>query len=310
MTSLFIKVLNLSITASYAALVVLLVRLLLKKSPKIFSYILWSVVLFRLTCPFHFNSPLSLLKPIDGSTNYISQSALVMESPTIVPNIETMDQAVKHSNLAATSYANMDAMQVFIGVFTSIWVLGMILLVLYGIYSYLKVHRNIQFATLVEGNIFETDQIITPFVLGFIKPKIYLPKGLQSKELDYIIRHERTHIKRLDYLIKPISFLALTLHWFNPLMWISYYLMVKDMEMSCDESVLKKSGKDLRGHYSSSLLNLSVKQSRLLHPLAFGESNIKSRIKNILTYKKPSFWALIIPVIIVLAIILGLITNP
>ena len=310
MTDIFVKVLNMSITASYAAIIVLLVRMLLKKAPKIFSYMLWSVVLFRLICPINFSSSLSLLKPLNKSSNYVPHNIGLMEKPTINTNIETIDRVINDSLPGATPYASVNPMQILMSLFTLIWILGITVLIIYSIYSYIKIYRKTQFSTLVTENIYETDQISTPFVFGLIRPKIYLPIGLLDNELDYIISHEKTHIRRFDYLIKPISFLVLTLHWFNPVIWICYYLMIKDMEMSCDESVLKKSGEDLKGNYSSSLLNLSIRQSGLLSPLAFGESNIKSRIKNILNYKKPSFWTIFIALIVVIAISIGLITNP
>lgn len=310
MTDIFIKMLNMSMTATYVALIVLLVRTFLKKSPKIFSYMLWSVVLFRLICPINFNSSLSLLRPLRVSSNYVSHNMEMMRNPTINTNIVTIDSAVNNSLPTVTPYSSVNPMQILMSFFTYTWILGIALLIIYSIYSYMKIYRRIQFATLVKDNIYETDQITTPFVFGFIRPKIFLPRELQSNEREYIICHERTHIRRFDYLIKPVSFLVLTLHWFNPVMWICYYLMIKDMEMSCDESVLKKSGEDLRGDYSSSLLSLSIKQSGLLQPLAFGEGNIKSRIKNILNYKKPSFWTILIALIIVIAISIGLITNP
>lgn len=308
MTGIFLKIVNMSITASYVALMVILVRMLLKKAPKVFSYILWSVVFIRLVCPFDFTSSLSLLRPLNNSLNYASERIEIVENPTVLINNEA--GLVNHALPEATSFASMVSVNVLVNLFTVIWILGIVVLTIYCAYSYIKVNKIVKFSTLVRNNIYTTDQILSPFVFGFIKPKIYLPKGLKGYELNYIITHERTHIKRYDYLIKPISFLVLTLHWFNPLMWISYYLMVKDMEMSCDESVLKKLGGDVRGDYSYSLLTLSAKQSGLLLPLAFGESNIKSRIKNVLNYKKPGFWTILLAIVILMIIAIGLLTNP
>jgi len=176
--------------------------------------------------------------------------------------------------------------------------------------SYFKLKTKLTTATLVNDNIFETDQINTPFVLGITKQKIFIPVNMSENELKYILKHEQTHIKRYDYIIKLIAFTALMIHWFNPLMWISYFLMSKDMEMSCDESVMKSTNEDIRLDYSNTLLALSVKQSRSLILLAFGESNAKSRIKNILNYRKPSFWILAVSVVIVLIIVISLVTNP
>ena len=315
MTGIFIKILNLSRTATYVAFAVFLFRIIFKKAPKIFSYMLWSVVLFRLICPISFSSSLSLLRPLDKSFDYIPRNIGFIESNSseINPlgvNIETIDMVVDNTLPEATAHINVNHMHTLMNVFTLIWLLGIAVLVMYCIYSYLKIYRKIRFATLVRENIYETDQIITPFVFGLINPKIYLPIGLKNNELDYIICHEMVHIKRFDYTIKPMSFLVFSIYWFNPVMWICYYLMIKDMEMSCDEMVLKELGSDLKGEYSSSLLSLSVKQSNLILPLAFGESNIKSRIKNILNYKNPKFWTILIALIAVIIISRGLITNP
>ncbi len=195
---------------------------------------------------------------------------------------------------------------------TIIWVIGMAILLIYSIISYIKVINNVKTATLIKDNIFETDRITTPFVCGFIKPVIYVPIGMSDKDLSYVLTHEQTHIKRLDYLVKPFAFLVLILHWFNPLMWISFALFSKDMEMSCDESVLGKMGSDIKCSYSNSLLSLSLKRSGLLmgSPLAFGESNTKSRIKNILKYKKPAFWVITIAIIVIAALTVAFTTNP
>jgi len=149
-------------------------------------------------------------------------------------------------------------------------------------------------AIRVHDNIYETDLIKTPFVLGFLHTKIYIPTGLGEKEMEYVIEHEQTHIKRLEYLIKPVAFLVAFAHWFNPIVWVSYALMARDMELSADESVMKRYDFDIRGSYSNSLLALSAKKSGLLSPLAFGETGVKERVKNVLHYKKPAFWVSVV----------------
>jgi beta-lactamase regulating signal transducer with metallopeptidase domain len=300
-----------SLTASYAALAVMLVRLLIKKAPKIFSYVLWSIVLFRLVCPISFESPLSL---IPGKTEAIPYNIAVFQNPTVIKGIETVDNTVndpvQSSFPTVNAVAGPNSMDAVTEIASIIWLLGIAVLLGYGMMSYNRLKNRIFDATLVRDNIFETDRIETPFVLGLIKPRIYIPTGLASKELDYILKHEQTHIKRRDYVIKPIAFCAVVLHWFNPLMWFCYSLMSKDMEMSCDESVLKQSSEDIRINYSSSLLALSARASGLLSPLAFGESNVKSRIKNVLNYKKPAFWIIVVAVVLVAAAAVSLISNP
>lgn len=320
MTSLFISILNMSITASYVALVVIVIRLFLKKVPKVFSYVLWLPVLIRLVFPFSFSSSFSFFSFLGFSTHQTNERALeyvpgnigYMQNPIVDVGINTINNAVNKILPAATPASSANPIQIIIGIASYIWVIGMIALFIYSVVSYLKVINNVKTATLVHDNIFETDRITTPFVCGFIKPKIFIPAGIDENELTYILKHEQTHIKRLDYLMKPIAFLALILHWFNPLMWISFALMSKDMEMSCDESVVKKLGDDIKESYSNSLLSLSVKRSGLLmgSPLAFGESNTKSRIKNILTYKKPAFWVVAAAIIITAVLILAFTANP
>lgn len=314
MTYLFIRILNMSITTSYVVIFVMIARLLLKKAPKSFSYALWSVVLFRMFSPFALKSPFSILRPLGSSGNNLQEYVLMdiglMVTPKANTNLEVIDKVINNSLPATTPAASVNPMQIQMSILSIVWIIGIIVLVIYALYSYIKISRRAQFAVLLKDNIFESDQIKTPFVLGMIKPRIYLPNELRNGEIDYIINHEMTHIKRRDYIIKPLGFLALTLHWFNPLVWLSYFLMIKDMEMSCDEAVMRKSDYDIRESYSTSMLNLSIRHSGLLIPLAFGESNIKSRIKNILNYKKPGFWVVGVALILVLVMALGLISNP
>lgn len=311
MKSLFITVLNMSITASYVALIVIFARLLLKKAPKIFSYSLWIAVFFRLLCPFSFKSAFSL---VPSNNDSIPHNIVSTQNPAIQTGINIVDnvvnQTIQSTLPPAHPEASLNPMGLIVEILAVIWLLGIAVLLCYGAISYFRLKHQLSTATLVEDNIFESDRIKTPFVLGFINPKIYIPTGLLEKELDYILKHEMTHIKHKDYLIKPVAFLALTIHWFNPLMWISYFLMANDMEMSCDESVMKHSSDDIRKSYSTSLLSLSAKQSGLLIPLAFGESNVKSRIKNVLNYKKPAFWIIIVSIAAIAAVAIGLMTNP
>jgi len=319
MTTLFTTILNMSLTASYVSLAVIAVRILFKKMPKIFSLALWLSVLLRLVCPFSFRSDLSLLNFLNpnaqinaGSLKYIPNTIGFMQHPTVDLGVNEINNVVNALLPAATPAASVNPMQIIILIGSTIWVIGIALLLIYSIISYLKVIHNVKTATLVSGNIFETDSITTPFVCGFIKPKIFIPVGMSENESSYILAHEQTHIKRLDYLVKPFAFLVLIIHWFNPLMWLSFTLMSKDMEMSCDESVLKKMGNAIKGSYSNSLFSLSVQRSglRVGSPLAFGESNIKSRIKNILTYKKPAFWAVVFAIIVTTFLIVVFTTNP
>ncbi len=316
---LFITVVNMSITASYVAIGVILVRLLLKKAPKIFSYVLWAPVLFRLVCPFSFNSEFSFfnlinlnLKQGSGAYEFVPQNIGMIQTPAVWSGVGSIDSAVNASLPAAVPAASVNPIQIWIDVFSLIWIFGVIALLIYSIVSYVKIKGKLQTATRVDGNVFETDAIGTAFVCGFIRPKIYVPANVGDASLSYILEHERTHIRRKDYLIKPLAFLALILHWLNPLMWLCFALMSRDMEMSCDESVMHRLGVSAKGGYSGSLLELSVKRKGLLaaNPLAFGESHVKTRIKNILNFKKPAFWVIMIAVVAVCSAVVAFTANP
>jgi len=309
-SKLFITVLNMSITASFAALIIIFARMLLRKSPKIFSYALWAVVWFRLICPVSFESALSLLP----GQNLMFYNVDTLANPNALSEQYGAGGAVKQtleSTLTAVNTSsNANLIDTAVKIAAAVWILGIAIILCHSAISYLKLRNRISTATFYKDNIFETDQIHTPFVLGLMRPRIYIPTGLEQKELDYILKHEQIHIKRRDYVIKPIAFFTVVLHWFNPIVWISYFLMSKDMEMSCDEEVIRQSKEDIRVSYSRSLLSLSMKQSGLLAPLAFGESNIKTRIKNILNYKKPALWAICPACILVVAISMALAANP
>nr|WP_273702536.1 M56 family metallopeptidase [Tepidanaerobacter syntrophicus] len=299
-----------SITASFAALIIIFARMLLRKSPKIFSYALWAVVWFRLICPVSFESALSLLP----GQNLMFYNVDTLANPNALSEQYGAGGAVKQtleSTLTAVNTSsNANLIDTAVKIAAAVWILGIAIILCHSAISYLKLRNRISTATFYKDNIFETDQIHTPFVLGLMRPRIYIPTGLEQKELDYILKHEQIHIKRRDYVIKPIAFLTVVLHWFNPIVWVCYFLMSKDMEMSCDEEVIRQSKEDIRVSYSRSLLSLSMKQSGLLAPLAFGESNIKTRIKNILNYKKPALWAICPACILVVAISMALAANP
>lgn len=310
---LFVTNVNMSITASYVAIGVILVRLLLKRVPKVFSYVLWLPVLFRLVCPFSFDSAFSFFNLINLNTRQGSGiTEGLLQTPVIQSGIDSIDSAVNASLPQAIPAASVSPMEIWMNVLSLVWIFGVIVLLIYTIAAYVKIKKKLQTATRLEGNIFETDAIGTAFVCGFIRPKIYVPANIGDANLSYILEHERTHIRRKDYLIKPLAFFTLIFHWFNPLMWLCFALMSRDMEMSCDESVLHKLGDSAKSGYSGSLLSLAVSSKRLLtaNPLAFGESHVKIRITNVLNFKKPAFWVIIIAVAVVCLAVIAFSANP
>jgi len=320
MTGLFLFIVNTSITASYVALAVMLARwLLLRRAPKIFSYILWSAVAIRLVLPVSFTASWSLLRLVQpsydagtGYIQYVSQDMVFVNNHLVTDGIREIGQLV-HSSLSASSWASSVNPWTFIlGAASFVWIAGAAALLLYSVISYMKFAAKVRTATLVRENIFETDQISTPVVYGWIKPKIYVPTGLSEEQQLCILLHERTHIARRDYLIKPFAFLLVILHWFNPLMWLAYSLMSKDMEMSCDESVIDQMGTQKKRSYSNALLSLSLKRSGFSagSPLAFGESDIKARIRNVLSYRKPTSRMTACAIIVIAALVAGCVANP
>lgn len=299
MSELFLTVLNMSLTASYVIFFVILVRFLLKKAPKSISYALWGVVAFRLIIPFSFESIFSLL-PRNANTVPIPYDIIYQQSPHI-----------NKSFPAPTVGASVNPLQIYTETGAYIWILGIIVLLIYSVVSILQLNIQLKSAQQMEQNIFEAKNLKTPFVLGLIKPKIYLPVGLNVEERRYILLHEQTHVHRKDHIIKVLAFLILSIHWFNPLVWIAFMLMCTDMELSCDEQVLKKSNADIKKMYANSLLSLATGRHILNgNPLAFGEGNVKGRIKNVLNYKKPRFWVIVLSVIIATAVGIGLLSNP
>ncbi|MDD2235045.1 MAG: M56 family metallopeptidase [Desulfitobacteriaceae bacterium] len=306
--NLFLQILNMSYTASIVILVVLGARLLLKIAPKIFSYALWSVVLFRLICPFSFESMFSLLPAI---TYPISQEIVYADIPAIDTGISAINQIVNSSLPAATPYASVNPLQILVFIGSVIWILGIAILLIYSMISLVKLRKRLRQAVHEKDNIYIAEQLNTPFVMGIFHPKIYLPAALAEQEKQYILLHEQTHIRRLDHVVKILSFFVLCLHWFNPLVWVAFFASGRDMEMSCDETVIKQLGKDMKKGYSASLLSLSTGR-RILGgtPLAFGEGDTRDRIKNVLNYKKPTFWVVLVSVAAVLCVAVGLMTNP
>jgi len=311
MSELFLSVLNMSLTASYVILFVILVRQVLKKSPKFISYVLWIVVALRLIIPFSFESMFSLM-PRNTNTAPIPHDIIYQKSPQINTGIETVDSFVNQSLPAPTTVgASANPLQIYAEIGAYIWILGIVALLVYSFVSILSLYKQLKRAQLIEKNIFEANNLKTPFVLGLVRPKIYLPVGLSATERSYILLHEQTHIHRKDHIIKILAFLILSIHWFNPLVWVAFILMSKDMELSCDERVLKEMDEDIIKPYANSLLSLATGKHILNgSPLAFGEGNVKGRIKNVLNYRKPKFWIMVISIIIVLAVSIGLITNP
>ena len=308
MEKMFLQVLNMSITASLVIVFVLAARLFLKKVPRAFTCALWSVVLFRLIFPFSFESMYSLL-PV--RTNPISLDIAYMQTPQIDTGFAYINNSVNSLLPAAAPYASVNPLQIWIYAGSLLWITGIAILIAYSLFSLARLQKRLRDSTLHEENIFVSDKIDTAFVIGLFHPKIYLPCNLEDEELRYILLHEQTHIRRFDHVTRLLSFTALCLHWFNPLVWAAFYFSSRDIEMACDEAVIRQLGSDIKKSYSASLLSISTgKRTSAASPLAFGEGDTRERISNVLNYKKPAFWVIGVALTVVLVIGVGLLADP
>ena len=316
--TVFLTILNMSITASIVILIVLLARIFLKRAPKIFSYVLWAVVLFRLLCSISLTSGISLFNLLNapardtGSIGFMEYVPSPVErATTTMPAVSASNEQVPTSPLPAPAASTQRTDSLALSVAIIVWLKGMAALLLFHSIQLIKLRRKLVGAIPLQENIYLADHIPTPFVIGLIRPKIYLPSALPEVERPYIIQHEQHHIRRHDPAIKLLAFFALCIHWFNPLVWLSFALASRDMEMSCDEAVLQRIGREIRADYSFSLLRFSTAGKRMIGtPLAFGEGETKERIENIMKYKKPTVFAVVLAVLVCISLSACLFSNP
>ena len=323
---LFDQILEMSLTASIAVIAVLLIRLALIRFPKKYSYWLWMVVLFRLLCPISIGSAFSIFNFVRYWSNFLERSDISPPSSEVefLPNEQITTTAIPAMNgetaseQTAHTYASEETSYIPMETITShwwkvaalIWIAGIAIFLGYSLYQYVRLHKRVKRATLLRHNIYECENISSPFVMGLFSPRIYLPYGLEKRKQDFILTHEKYHIRRGDHLIKLIAFLALGLHWFNPLVWISWFFLQRDMEMSCDEKVVSLLGNEFKKEYSSLLLSFSTNQRpNLGGPLAFGESDTEKRIKNILHFHQPGRLAAVLGIFLLAFLILGFGTS-
>lgn len=306
----FLKLANMSISASWLVLAILVLRLVLKKAPKWVNVLLWGIVAVRLICPFTIESALSLIP----STQTIPMNIEMAAKPAIDSGVEVVNSMV--NPMIAASFtpnpaASANPLQIWIPLAAVIWALGMVLLLLYTAISYWRLNHRIDTAVLYRDNIFQSENVSSPFVLGIIKPKIYLPFQMNEQDLQHVVAHEQSHIRRKDHWWKPLGFLLLTLHWFNPLMWLAYVLLCRDIELACDEKVIKDLDNEQRADYTQALVACSVNRRLIAAcPLAFGEVGVKDRVKSVMNYKKPSFWVITIALLVCAAVTVCFLTDP
>ena len=304
---LFPEMLDLNLTASIVILFVICVRQFLKGAPKIFSYALWGIVLLRLLVPVSIESSVSV---VPERTEFSS----MVDVNDVLPSIEWEDARSREirENTPPGQPMVLTGTSVDPQVYLSfIWLAGMVFLTVRSLLSYLGLRKRVKVSIPFRKEIYIADDIDTPFVMGFLRPKIYLPGTLDPSEREYIIAHERHHIRRGDHIFKALAFLALTIHWFNPFVWAAFVLAGRDMEMSCDEAVIRKLGEDVRAEYAASLLNLATGQRLFAGtPLAFGEGDPTGRVRNLAKWKKPAFWVILICLIVCVILAVCLLTDP
>lgn len=313
----FILVLNMSLTASVVILAVILARLFLRKAPRIFSYGLWAVVLFRLLCPVSFSLPVSLLGALqngpatEGRMEYIAADIGYQEKPEVALPVPGLSETVNGYLPPEDREASVNPMQIYLAAGAYIWLLGAVSMGVYSVISLWRFQRKFKGVSRERDNIYRFRAKGTPFVCGVFRPKIYLPETLTKEEEEYILLHERIHIKRGDTVFRLLAGLALLLHWFNPLVWIAFFLSGRDMEMSCDEAVIRRLGSKVKKEYSASLLKVASGE-RIARgiPLAFGESDTGSRIRNVLRYRKPVAVFVVIAALLSVLLAVVFLANP
>lgn len=311
MSGIFLKLLNLSISASWLVLVVLALRLVLKRAPKWVDVLLWGMVALRLMLPFSIESALSLIP----SAETLSPEVVQFDpAPTITSGVELIDNAVNPSlseSFAAAPLASVNPLYVWTYLAGWVWLIGLAAMLLYALVSYLRLRRRVSASIPLRESIYVCDEVPSPFILGIVRPRIYLPSALDEAQRGSVLSHERAHLARHDHWWKPLGFALLAVYWFNPLLWLAYTLLCRDIELACDERVLRGMDAGQVKDYSSALLACSVPRRMLAAcPLAFGEVGVGARVKNALRYKKPAFWVVAASVAVCVVVAVCFLTNP
>lgn len=311
MAAVFLKLLNLSISASWLVLAVLVLRLVSKRSPKWMNVLLWGIVALRLMLPFSIESALSLIP----SAETVSPAVVQFDpAPTITSGVSVIDNAVNPSlseHFAAAPLASVNPLYVWTYLAGWVWLIGLGAMLLYALASYLRLRRRVSVSLPIQDNIYLCDAISSPFILGVVKPHIYLPSGLDEVQRQNVLSHERAHLARRDHWWKPLGFALLAVYWFNPVLWLAYALLCRDIELACDERVIRTMDESAVKTYSTVLLACSMPRKAVITcPLAFGEVGVKERVRNALHYKKPAFWVVAVSVAVCVVVAVCFLTNP
>ena len=311
MAAVFLKLLNLSISASWLVLAVLALRLVLRRAPKWVNVLLWGMVALRLMLPFSVESALSLIP----SAETVSPAVVQFDpAPTITSGVSVIDNAVNPAlseHFAAAPTASVNPLYVWTEIAGWVWLIGLGAMLLYALVSYLRLRRRVSVSLCVRENIYLCDAISSPFILGVVKPRIYLPSGLDEVQRQNVLAHEQAHLARRDHWWKPLGFALLAVYWFNPVLWLAYTLLCRDIELACDERVIRTMDESAVKTYSTVLLACSMPRKAVITcPLAFGEVGVKERVRNALHYKKPAFWVVAASVAVCVVVAVCFLTNP
>ena len=311
MAAVFLKLLNLSISASWLVLAVLVLRLVSKRSPKWVNVLLWGIVALRLVLPFSIESALSLIP----SAETVSPAAVQFDpAPTITSGVSVIDNAVNPSlseHFSAVPTASVNPLYVWTEIAGWVWLIGLGAMLLYALVSYLRLRRRVSVSLPVQDHIYLCDAISSPFILGVVKPHIYLPSDLDEVQRQNVLAHEQAHLARRDHWWKPLGFALLAVYWFNPVLWLAYTLLCRDIELACDERVIRTMDESAVKTYSTVLLACSMPRKAVITcPLAFGEVGVKERVRNALHYKKPAFWVVAASVAVCVVVAVCFLTDP
>lgn len=313
MYEVFTRLLNMSFTASVLVLFIIILRFLFKKVPKKYICVLWALVAVRLICPFGFSSVISAYNMLHqntiskGQVEYFEYNQktekpeLTFVLPALVSDIDSPDSMI----------IGTKSVDVYMPSVVYIWLFGALVMILYAVVGYAKLRKEVRASINKEGKIYVCDEINAPFIFGILKPRIYLPSGINGEVYEHVVAHERAHIKRLDYIWKPLGFILLSIYWFQPVIWIAYIFLCKDIEAACDEKVISNMDKESIAGYSQALLECASQRRMItVCPVAFGETDVKGRIRNVLNYKKPAFWVICISILACIVVAACFLTNP
>lgn len=310
MTDIFLGFLNRSLAAGILILAVVLVRLVFKKAPRWLLCALWALAAVRLVCPVSIESVLSLIP----SAEPVQPEIIVSAQPAITSGIPAVDAIVNPPLAAAFTPSpaqSANPLQIWTFLAACVWLAGIAALLLYAAVSALRLRLRVRTAVRLEGKVYQSEFVSSPFILGVIRPRIYLPFGLEAGAQAMVLAHERAHLRRGDQLWKPLGYLILAAYWFNPLCWLAYILFCRDIEAACDEKVVRELGEGCKAAYSRALLACSAPKKLITAcPLAFGETGVKARIRSVLNYKKPAFWLVLAAVLVSAAVAVCFLTDP